>query len=1645
MSQKSGKRPVDLNDPPRRPHTSSNREYSFQSRHDSERHDGRHSANSGSRHRTESRGNRSEHDNTIILYDQFTGLPTVYQPIDPALQPRNAPLTSLREAHAHLTLAAPRPREKEEHRRHQRREKRKTPERHTNVPPPIAPQIAAEGQAEDNSKLGKAKASPFVDAIQQERPPDRFVMPKLKRYEAKEDAVAFVCRFRQTMSLHNFSDALMCKIFPLTLSEPIMLWYNQLKPKSISCFNELELEFSKRFVTSNIQPKTLSMLVNMRRTAGETLRLYTERYWEVYNLIPDCDQGVAAESFMNGLDPTSAMFRDVSRNPPKTMGELMTIIEKDCVHEEAMAERHTSKAEPAKTIGPKKQWIDVRQNPLPPPPPLVGNLVSVIQGLVSEGRAAELRSEIDRAVASTSVCNVGASGKRKWEDPSFGGTITFSSDDLKGVQLPHADALVVTIAIEKSTVQRVLIDQGSSADVMFFSTYQSLGLSPAQLRTASAPLVSFMGAPVWPLGLTTLPVRAGSRILEIEFVVVASPSPYNVILGRTWLHEMQAVASTYHQVVKFVGWNGRQESLRGDQIQSKKCYISTVTNKQSCMEVQCVAAAPIPVIEDVGVLAEQRSAEELIRFSIPGEEGRYFLIGSSLSMDEREEMYQFLMRNIEVFAWTPQDMSGVDPSFAMHSLNVDPNRRPVVQKVRRSSAAHTEAVIAEVNQLLEAGVIREVLYPTWLANPVVVPKKNGKLRVCVDYTNLNDACPMDRFPLPRIEQMVDATAGCERLSFRDAYRGYHQIALDPEDQEKMAFISPRGTFCYKVVPFGLKNAGATFQRSITKMFPGMLGVKVEAYIDDLVCRSMFARDHLRDLGEVFAVLKHRKLRLNAEKCAFGVSSGKFLGYMVSRRGIEADPTQILAVQRLRAPRTIKEVQRLTGMVAALNRFIRRSSDLCRPFFRAITTSRRRFVWIEECEQALQSLKRYLSHAPLLVKPLPDEDLYLYLAISDHATSAVLVRREGMDHQPIFYSTVLWKTDTSSRILKFSQDLANFDIQFEPRTAIKGQVLADFFAELTPGLQDEANALATTADEARIQEEEVLEGPSVCQTEPLRARYSFGRKKPKRQWKLFSGDAWRLTVDGASNVHGAGAGIVLVSPSGTVHESVVSIGYTATNNEAEYEALIAGLQLALRLDADSVHVFCDSQLIVGHLNDDYQAKDQRMNAYVSHVLALFGRFGRVEVEWIAREHNAHADALAGLASVYKTSGSRTITFDEVPKPSFEKPSEQVMAIALGPSQLDSVVAYLKNQVLPTNKREAYKIRCRAANFFLGPNDNLYRRTFTGPDLHVVHDDLVPAVLEELHSGSCGAHSGGRSLAQRALTQGYWWPKMVKQSEEYVKLCVRCQKQASLIHQPAFPLKMITNLFTKWVEASPMIKTTAGDVERFIWKHIISRFGVPYAILSDNGSQFVASALKAFYAKRHITIQNSSVAYPQGNGQAEASNKTITRGLKRRLDRKLGKWVEELPHVLWAYRTTPRRSTGRTPFAMAYGMEAVLPLSTMIPTVRTENFNPIDNSALVGTELDLAKELRDNANLRHAAYQQEVARGYNRNVRARPFNVGDLVLRMVTEATKLTKLKDPYEGPYRVVEKIGHGVYKLAEMDGTPIANPWNAQKLRKFHG
>ena len=179
--------------------------------------------------------------------------------------------------------------------------------------------------------------------------------------------------------------------------------------------------------------------------------------------------------------------------------------------------------------------------------------------------------------------------------------------------------------------------------------------------------------------------------------------------------------------------------------------------------------------------------------------------------------------------------------------------------------------------------------------------------MCVDFTNLNKACPKDSYPLPQIDALVDSTARNQLLSFMDAFLGYNQIKMEEADQENTSFVTSQGLFCYKVMPFGLKNAGATYQRLMNKMFTHQIGRNVQVYVDDILVKSLREDDHLGDLRETFDTLRSYNMKLNPNKCAFGVTAGKFLGFMVSQRGIEVNPEKIQAIMELEPPRTVKEV------------------------------------------------------------------------------------------------------------------------------------------------------------------------------------------------------------------------------------------------------------------------------------------------------------------------------------------------------------------------------------------------------------------------------------------------------------------------------------------------------------------------------------------------------------------------------------------------------------------------------------------------------------------------------------------------------------------------------------------------------------------
>jgi hypothetical protein len=281
-------------------------------------------------------------------------------------------------------------------------------------------------------------------------------------------------------------------------------------------------------------------------------------------------------------------------------------------------------------------------------------------------------------------------------------------------------------------------------------------------------------------------------------------------------------------------------------------------------------------------------------------------------------------------------MPGVPRNLIEHSLNVDPKATPKRQHLRHYADDRRDAIKKELAKLLAAGFIREVFHPEWLTNPVLVCKKNSnEWRMCVDYTDLNKHCPKDPFGLPRIDQVIDSTAGCDLLCFLDCYSGYHQIAIKEEDQEKTVFITPFGAYCYTTMSFGLKNAGATYQRAIQACFNRQLNKNIEAYVDEVVVKTRNSDTLIADLEETIASLREYRWKINPNKCVFSVPSGKLLGFIISHRGIEANPEKISSITNMKAPTCIKDVQKLIGCMAALNRFISKLGERGLPFFKLL--------------------------------------------------------------------------------------------------------------------------------------------------------------------------------------------------------------------------------------------------------------------------------------------------------------------------------------------------------------------------------------------------------------------------------------------------------------------------------------------------------------------------------------------------------------------------------------------------------------------------------------------------------------------------------------------------------------------------------------
>ena len=329
-----------------------------------------------------------------------------------------------------------------------------------------------------------------------------------------------------------------------------------------------------------------------------------------------------------------------------------------------------------------------------------------------------------------------------------------------------------------------------------------MGIGRENLKPVSTHLRGFSGEKVLPLGSIQLVLTLGDPPCQatttVKFLIVDAPSAYNMLLGRPSLNAIKAIPSAYHMMIKFPTISG-VGMVRGDQCVARECY--SVSMKQKA--VDNIYVDELDMRDEVNTRHEP--SEELEPVQLDDNPEHLAYIGSKHAEDLKSLLTHFLKQNKDVFTWKQEDMGGIDPAIITHRLNVSPSFKPVKQKRKSFAPERQKAINEEVGKLLHAGAIREVEYPEWLANVVLVKKANGKWRFCIDFTDVIRACPKDSFPLPQIDLTVDATVGHELLSFMDAFSGYNQISMDPDDQEKTSFVIAQGTYCYQVMPFGLKN------------------------------------------------------------------------------------------------------------------------------------------------------------------------------------------------------------------------------------------------------------------------------------------------------------------------------------------------------------------------------------------------------------------------------------------------------------------------------------------------------------------------------------------------------------------------------------------------------------------------------------------------------------------------------------------------------------------------------------------------------------------------------------------------------------------------------------------------------------------------
>ncbi|GKC75334.1 reverse transcriptase domain-containing protein [Tanacetum coccineum] len=445
----------------------------------------------------------------------------------------------------------------------------------------------------------------------------------------------------------------------------------------------------------------------------------------------------------------------------------------------------------------------------------------------------------------------------------------------------------------------------------------------------------------------------------------------------------------------------------------------------------------------------------------------------------------------------------------------------------------------------------------------------------------------------------------------------------------------------------------------------------------------------------------------------------------------------------------------------------------------------------------------------------------------------------------------------------------------------------------------------------------------------------------------------MFTNGSSCIDGSRAGLILPNPKGTEFTYALRVKFSATNNKAEYEALIAGLDIAKQMGIKkNLHTHVDSHLVANQVNGSYIAKEPGMIQYLEKVTTLASSFKKFSIKQVHRSKNKKADTLSKIVSTSFAHLTKQVLVKVLKEKSINEAEVLTVMEEEGNTWMTPIYEYLTEETLPAKKKKARAVRLKLRRHAV-INGVLYKKSFLEPWLRCVRPLQANYVMREIHEGSYSMHAGPRSVVAKAIRTWYYWPTMHKDAKKVIQECQDCQVHCPVPRNPQQKLTPITSpwpfykwridivgpfpegpdkvkflivaidYFSKWIEAKLVAAITANQIKKFVWDNIVYRFGLPGEIIFENGKQFRDNPFKDLCEKLNIRQCFAFVNHPRANSLVERANKILGEGMKARLDKGSKDWMEEIPHILWAYCTMIKSSNGDTLFLLTYRTEAIVP--------------------------------------------------------------------------------------------------------------------------